>query len=226
MCFSAPADLIGGAVVGVLGVDALRHVDQPRQRLLGALPLLFGLHQVVEAFVWWGLQGHVPWTLGRTAVWIYLVFAFAVLPVYVPLAMLAIEPTRTRQRMTVPFAAIGAGVTIAFSVALVNGPVTARLARHHISYSTHLRASTFVAVLYVIATCGSLIVSGLRRIAWYGALNLVVVGVLADLALDGFASLWCAWAAVTSGAIALHLRIVRRDRPGHDRPTKMEIGST
>jgi hypothetical protein len=43
-------------------------------------------------------------------------------------------------------------------------------------------------------------------VAVLGAVNLVAVAKLAKLAVDGFASLWCGWAAVTSGAIALHLR--------------------
>jgi hypothetical protein len=40
----------------------------------------------------------------------------------------------------------------------------------------------------------------------YGALNPVAVAGLAWLTVAGFVSLWCAWAAVTSVIIALHLR--------------------
>ena len=40
-------------------------------------------HQLDEAFVWWGLDGHVPHTVGRVALWIYLVIAFVVLPAFV-----------------------------------------------------------------------------------------------------------------------------------------------
>ncbi len=34
----------------------------------------------------------------------------------------------------------------------------------------------------------------------------VAVAVLARLTIHGFASLWCGWAALCSGAFALHLR--------------------
>ena len=46
----------------------------------------------------------------------------------------------------------------------------------------------------------------------FGVVNLVAVAVLANLTIDGFASLWCAWAAVTAGFIALHLRLSGRHR--------------
>jgi hypothetical protein len=65
---------------------------------------------------------------------------------------------------------------------------------------------------YVVATCGSLLFSGYRDIAIFGVVNLIAVAVLAHLEIDGFASLWCGWAAISSGAVALHLRFGRRHR--------------
>jgi hypothetical protein len=43
-------------------------------------------------------------------------------------------------------------------------------------------------------------------VATYGWMNLVVVTTLAALLTSGVISLWCMWAAVTSFAIAIHLR--------------------
>jgi hypothetical protein len=33
VCFSAEADVMAGMVVGVIGVDALRHVHRPAEKL-------------------------------------------------------------------------------------------------------------------------------------------------------------------------------------------------
>ena len=60
--------------------------------------------------------------------------------------------------------------------------------------------------LYVVATCGSMFVSKHQHVRWFGMVNLVAVGCLAALNKSGLISLWCAWAAVTSVAIAVHLR--------------------
>jgi hypothetical protein len=207
MCFSAPADLVGGVILGAIGVDAAWHVRRRRDHLgIAALPMLLGLHQLDEAFVWWGLQGHVSASVGRVATWIYLVFAFVVLPVYLPLAVLALEPPGRRRRMMLVFVGLGAVVSAVLLAALVRGPVTVALGDHHLSYSIGLTASTAVVTAYVVATCGAAVFSGYRRLAVFGLVNLVAVAVLAHVTISGLPSLWCAWAAVTAGVVAWHLR--------------------
>ena len=90
MCFSAQADIVGGTLVAAIGVDAYRHLrGRSSHLLLATLPVLLGVHQLVEAFVWWGVDGHVPRAVGRVALWTYLLIAFVVLPVFVPFAVLA-----------------------------------------------------------------------------------------------------------------------------------------
>ena len=213
MCFSAQADLVGGIAVGAIGVDVVRHVDRRYDHLmLAALPLLFAAHQLDEAFVWWGLQGHVGSGVGRVAMWIYLLFAFVVLPVYVPAAVWSVEPPGRRRSALVPFIALGVLVSGLLLRAMLRGPVTAALGHYHLSYGIGLRSGALVVGAYVVATCGSLIFSGYRDIAIFGVVNLVAVVLLARLEIDGFASLWCGWAAITSGAVALHLRFGRPHR--------------
>ena len=92
-----------------VGVDALRHVSEPKQIALAALPLLFGLHQLSEAFVWWGLQGHVPNSVERVALWIWLLFAFVTLPVLLPVAVDLVERSKTRRLLIGAFAGLGFG---------------------------------------------------------------------------------------------------------------------
>jgi hypothetical protein len=207
VCFSAAADVAGGVIIAAIGVDVLRHVDGRRQyAALAALPLLLAVHQLVEAFVWWGLQGHVSAELGHSAMWMYLVIAFVVLPVYMPVAILVLEPEGPRRRRLIPFVILGVVISGVLLAAMVRGPVVAQLGSHYIAYSTDLRAGGLVVALYVVATCGSLILSGVRDIARFGLLNFAAAALLARLTYDGFASLWCAWAAVCSAAFAIHLR--------------------
>jgi uncharacterized protein DUF6629 len=184
----------------------VRHVHDRKDHLaLAALPLLLGAHQLVETFVWWGLQGHVPAAVGRAAMWVYLFIAFVVLPVYVPLAVMALEERR-RKRVMVPFVVIGIGVATTLLVAMLRDAPTARLAPYHVAYGMHMSYGLPVVVLYVVATCGALLVSRYFDVRVYGIVNLVAVAILARLTVDGFASLWCAYAAIASGAIALHMR--------------------
>jgi uncharacterized protein DUF6629 len=208
VCYSPQADLVGGIVIGAIGIDALRHVYQRNDHLaLASLPLLLGAHQIDEAFVWWGLQGNAPATVGRAALWIYLLIAFVVLPIAIPLSVRAIEPDAGRRRLMTPFAAIGVLVGGYLLVAMLRGPIDAHIAPYHLAYGAPLAHGLIVVSLYVAATCGAPLLSRYHHVMIFGIVNLVAVAVLARLTIDGFASLWCAYAAVASGAIAAHMRL-------------------
>ena len=73
MCFSPEVDALAGLVVGAVAIDAVRHVRRPSDRPLAALPVIFAAHQLVEALVWWSLQGRLPEVVGYLAVLAYLV---------------------------------------------------------------------------------------------------------------------------------------------------------
>lgn len=213
MCFSPQADVAGGIVAGMFGIDALRHVRHRSERLLASLPLLLGAHQMVEAFVWWGLTDKVSWSVGGTAVWVYLAFAFIVVPVLVPLAVVAVEPDPGRRKTMIGLTLVGLVVAVAYLVVMVTSPVSARIDGHTVVYSVRLGENGVVNALYLLATCGLLMISSHRHIAIYGVINLGAVAVLLVLASDANTSLWCAWAAVTSLLIAGHLR---RADPAHE----------
>src|ERR1700722_10116222 len=107
MCFSPQADFTAGTVITLVGVETLRRVHHRRELIVGALPLLFGLHQLVEGFVWLGLRGEVSQGLGDTAKQTYIVLAHAVLPALVPLGFTLLEPDRRRARWMWPLVAAG-----------------------------------------------------------------------------------------------------------------------
>lgn len=69
MCLAPEADLVVGAAVCIVGVDALRQVRTRRELPLAALPLLFGAHLLVEVPVWLGLRGDVSDAVGEAAEW-------------------------------------------------------------------------------------------------------------------------------------------------------------
>jgi hypothetical protein len=205
VCFSAEADVIAGVVVGGVGVDALRHVRRTAELPLASVPLVLAAHQLTESFVWWGLDGRVSHTVGHGALWLYLVIAFGVLPVLVPSAVAALEPETDRRRMVV-FTAIGAVVAGVLLYAVVRGPVSAAIEGRHLAYRVDLWHGGVIVALYVLATCGPMLVSRHQHVRWFGGANLLAAALLTWLATSAFISLWCAWAAMTSVAIALHLR--------------------
>lgn len=213
MCFSPQADIVGGVVIAAIGIDALRHVEPKRSHLaIAALPVILAFHQFDEAFVWLGLQGHTPKPLGHVALWIYLLIAFVLLPIYVPLAIMGYEETAVRKWAMVPFVAIGIFVSVVLLHAMLVEPFGVMLRPYHLSYNLKVGHTGIIVGLYVVAVCGALLASGARRMVIFGLVNLLAVLVIVRLTVDGFASVWCGWAAISSGAIALRLRVHDRHR--------------
>ena len=206
MCFSPGADLVAGVVVTAVGIDTVRHAGHQREAPLAVLPLVFGLHQLIEVPVWWGSGGGAGHNLAGGAALLYLAIAFGLLPWAVPLAVRHLEPDRTRRAVMAMLGLIGLAVAIALMVPTVAGPITVTDMVNHLDYSVPLSYGGQLTALYVVATCGALLLSSDRVVAVYGAVNLAVVATLAVLLATGVISLWCVWAAVSSVAIAVHLR--------------------
>jgi quinol-cytochrome oxidoreductase complex cytochrome b subunit len=205
MCFSPEADLAAGVVVTVVGIDAIRRARTPKELPLAALPLLLGIHQLVEAFVWWGLAGQVSSRVGHAATWLYLAVAFA-LPFWVPFAVRGVEESRRRRTIITAFVAVGLVASSVLLGSIVFGPIDASVEGHHIAYSLSIPGGATISILYVVATCGALLMASDRWIRDFGLSNLFAVGLLAWLTVGGLTSLWCVWAAFTSVAIDLYLR--------------------
>lgn len=209
---------MGGCLVTAIGVDAFRHLrGRDNHLLLAGLPLVLGAHQLDESLVWWGLRGDLPHALGTVATWAYLVVALTVVPVLVPVAILRIERSPVRRRLVAATAVLGAALATILLETMIRNGVVARQGWLHVGYSIGLRHGLIVIGLYVVATCGALLLSGYRHIRIFGLANVAVVIALALLTADGFASLWCFYAALASGAITLHLRYAKphRAQPYH-----------
>jgi hypothetical protein len=95
---------------------------------------------------------------------------------------------------------------------MLRSPIGATEHPYHLSYNIDISHGGLVVALYVVAVCGALLFSGYRHVAIFGFANLVAVAFLAWLTIDGFASLWCGYAAVSAGAIALHMRYAKPHR--------------
>jgi hypothetical protein len=210
MCFSAEADVVAGVVVTAVGVDVWRQAHDPAERALAGLPVLLGAHLLVEAVVWWGLTGQVAWSTGRLAMWAYLAFALCVLPVLVPAAVRGMEPDPGRRRLMAGLGVVGAALTAVYLYGLVTGPVDVRIDGHHLAYGLSLAHGGLLAGVYALVACAPPLLSSHRRIAEFGVANLAAVAVLWWVQSSALTSLWCAWAAVTSIAIAAYLR---QERP-------------
>jgi hypothetical protein len=99
--------------------------------------------------------------------------------------------------------------------ALIAYPLHIFVRGNSIVYINDGTNNTVVAVLYVIATCGSLFFSKVRDMVIFGAANLAILLVVMAVKRYAFTSLWCAYAAVASVIILAYFWRSKLRRPFH-----------
>ena len=213
MCFSATANFVGSAVIGSIGIATLREVRHRRQFLFAALPCLFALHQFTEGFVWLGLDGVLPPKAAQMMGAAFVLYAQGLLPFLLPLSVYMIEPEGRRRRRMLVFVLLGGALMLYILWGLIAAPLQVYLNHHSIVYRNPLVTNTAVAVLYVIATCGALLLSGFRYLLVLGIANLVGLVTVAIVMAYAFTSIWCAYAAVMSILVYFHFQRRRHMEP-------------
>ena len=175
MCFSASASFLAAGVIGIIGVATLRHVREPRALLFAAVPLLFALHQATEGLVWLGLDGRIgPLALDHVA-FLFMVYAMGVLPVLLPAAVALLEPPGRRHHAILALTAVGALVSAWDIYGLVVFPSQCFAENHSVAYRNPMTGNFAISCLYIVATCGALLLSTHRVVRWYGVLNVIGV---------------------------------------------------
>ena len=198
MCFSATANFVGSAVLGAVGVVTLTKVKHRRELLFASLPTLFAIHQFIEGFVWLGLDGILSPAVAHNMGAAFMLYAQGLLPFLLPLSVLLFEADKQSRTRMLPFLVLGGATTLYILWALTAFPLQLYVKGNSIVYINQATNNTAVAVLYVIATCGSLFFSKVRTMVVFGAANLAILLVVMEFKRYAFTSLWCAYAAVAS----------------------------
>jgi len=209
MCFSMTADLVAGTALLPVAALSLREVKHWRELPFALLPMIFALHQYIESVVWARQDGDVSAWVAHLAVLAYLLIALPLLPTYVPLSVLLLEPRGARLRV-VPFVLLGGVVSTYFALVVLTDPVGVTRHQYCLAYQTGVQNIVVWAVVYVVAVIGPALMSGYPSIVAFGVLNLVGLVVVAVLYVQAFASLWCVYAAAASVLVLVHM--VRRRR--------------
>src|SRR6202142_1499643 len=213
MCFSATANFVGSAVLGAVGIVTLTKVKHRRELLFASLPILFAIHQFIEGFVWLGLDGILSPAVAHDMGAAFMLYAQGFLPFLLPLNVLLFEPERKSRQRMLPLVVLGGATTLYILWALTAYPLQVYVRGNSIVYINQATNNTAVALLYVIATCGSLFFSKIRMMVIFGAANLAILLLVMELKRYAFTSLWCAYAAVASVIILAYFWRSSRHRP-------------
>ncbi|WP_232834509.1 DUF6629 family protein [Rhodoferax ferrireducens] len=216
MCFSATVSFSAGAFLLGLGTLTLKSSRRPRELPFAAIPLLFAIQQLSEGVIWLTFSYEAP-LLNAVMTHVYSFFSHVLWPVYVPVAVLLIEPPARRRPALLVFVATGLAVGVYLLYFLVAFPVVSRPIGQHIEYvSPHFFAATTMT-LYLMSTTVSPILSTHRMVKVFGVLALLSFAAAYFFYATWFISVWCFFAALLSAVVYLHIasRPAERSGPRH-----------
>jgi hypothetical protein len=208
MCFSAQASFAGGAIISSIGVANLSKVLNPSHRLFAGIPLLFGVQQIAEGFLWVTLPSSVNGNIQQLAAYIFLLIALVIWPVILPLSVFKMEEKGKRRKILKIFLGLGILLAAYYGYCMAVIGVRPEINCYHIIYKGDF-PSVFIIpafLLYVVVTVTPLFISSLKGCSFMGLLTLFSCAVSAVFFRLYLTSVWCFFAAILSGIIYYILR--------------------
>jgi hypothetical protein len=202
MCFSATASFIAGGALSAAGIATLRRAGTKSRVAFASIPLLFGIQQLIEGFVWISF-GHP--ILQSAAASLYAMFSHVLWPFFLPLSIALIETDPRRRRILTHFVFFGLAVSLYLLFHVVNGPVTVSIVQKCLAYHVPNPDSPLVLAAYLIATCVSCQFSSHKFVRVFGVTLFAALLIALWSYRYAFYSVWCFFAAILSLIIYVQL---------------------
>jgi hypothetical protein len=228
MCFSATASFGASVVMGTIGIIAVAKAKTNPQRLFATIPLIFAVQQLTEGLLWLSLKDPAIASWQPLLTYIYLVFAMAVWPLWVPLTIRLLEKDARSKRIMNVLVGIGALVAICVVLVLSLYPVkvmtpiclscpfssTPSLNQHlHYQFTFPPVPKGLIGaftVLYIMATIVTPFISSIKKMKWMGFVFLASY-FFAVILYNGFViSVWCFFAALLSFVVLWIIIVLRK----------------
>jgi hypothetical protein len=209
MCFSAAASFAAGAALLPVGAFCVHRAVQRDRRFLplALTPVAFAAQQAAEGCVWLGLNHGDPVLAERGAV-VFLFFALAFWPFWIPFSLLCIEGRRPGRILLAAMTVLSL-VWLWLFAPLAADPgrlLSTAVVHHSIAYdfsdlpAFHLVPRTALRVAYLAFICVPLLAArpgGEDRLRFLaGALVAALFGFSYLVYWYAFTSVWCFFAAL------------------------------
>lgn len=196
------------------------------------IPLLFAAQQGLEGFIWIGLETGASAGLLNALSRLFLLIGEAIWPVFIPVAVLAIEPSPARRKLMLAATVLGALMLADFAVLIVFATYTPTIQSGCICYTGRIGSPSesgfypfapgegwrisgldWMVVPYAVTTIGALLASSRTPVQAFGVV--AASGLLVSLLLYRHAliSVWCFFAAAAS--LVVVWTVIRERRLEH-----------
>jgi hypothetical protein len=203
MCFSAEASFLGGVVISAIGMVTVKTVHKRSQLLFAAIPLFFGIQQMVEGILWLTIPYPDHWLAQSIGKYVFLTMADVLWPVIIPLSVFLMEDNPKRKKMLRLLLITGIALALYYASCLLFFHVTPQITGYHIHYANDFPGKFSIAafVVYIIASVLPLFVSSIKRMRLFGYSLIFSCVVSAIFFTQYLTSVWCFFAALISVVI-------------------------
>lgn len=208
MCFSPSASFTASAALLIASGYALNRTRASGEKTflpIAFTPFLFAVQQFIEGLIWLCLQDKMTIessTLEALSL-VYLFFAYAFWPLWVPLAVAIFDQKRRILLLCIGVVGLIFFITTIVHFCLHPEILDTKIMNHSICY-LHACAYKFSwpVILYIALTCGSMIVASWIHVNILGLITLVAAVLTFLIYNHTFASVWCFFSAIISIYIA------------------------
>ncbi|WP_317897670.1 DUF6629 family protein [Aurantibacillus circumpalustris] len=212
MCFSASASFGAGIVLVAIGAASIKKKQNSSHVMFAAIPLIFGIQQISEGFLWLSLT-HSGWNfLQRPMTYVFLFFAQIVWPFWVPYSILKLEKDKKRKKIERVLTILGATISVYLAYCLISYHVEAKILGLHITYLQNYPTSLslFGGALYMIVTIIPPFFSGIKHM-WSLGTAILISYVMTAIFYEGYiVSVWCFFASVISIAVVVIMHEIKK----------------
>ncbi len=205
MCFSATASFVTGSALSASGLVTIHKTKKKREMPLASIPLIFGAQQIIEGFVW--LSFGTGW-FNIIATYAYSFFSHVFWPVFLPFAVYCLEKDSKKKKFLLWFIFLGSAVSLFILYFILTEGITSQIVNRCIAYNSPHPYQNFILTLYVIATCGSCLISSHKIVNIFGLVMLTSLFATVWFFRENLVSVWCFFAAILSWLI--YLQIARK----------------
>lgn len=205
MCFSAEASFIGGVVITGIGVVTITKNSDRSMILFASIPIIFGLQQISEGFVWVALQSQGNEVMLAISTYIFLLAALVIWPTFLPLSVLLMEKSARKRSSMKIFLVTGVITSLYYAAGLFFYNIYPQISSHHIKYVHNYprELANIIFMAYILATLVPFFVSSVRGLWPLGTIMAASCFVTGIFYKEYMTSVWCFFAAFISGFILL-----------------------
>lgn len=201
MCFSAKVSLFAASALSLIGILSLLKVKNKRQIPIALIPFIFAIQQFYEAILWYSIPINDTF-ITAMGTYIYLFFAYAFWPVWIPFSLLLLEKNKLRK--TLILICLVLGILIAFYdlIFIFSHKAHADIIQSHIYYAINIPDFfNFGYIFYLIALLTPFFISSVPLMWAFGLFTFLFLLISIFFYYSYLTSIWCFFAAILSTLI-------------------------